>query len=162
MSENDRAPVSSGFAAIAGLTVAGFVWGVWAAGPPLEHWSHGLMLVWAAMLAVGLLIWAARPYAGIHWIGNPTLSMVAGVSGGAIAAVALAFTLSSGVEQTRVLKTQAATLEKQLNKMEELRQELKSIRDAVSSVNREPVAPPVTIRSGSRRQVPQPAGRPRR
>lgn len=139
MSRNDRAPVSSVFAAVAGVTVVAFVWGVWVSGPPLRHWSHWVMLIWAGMLGVGLLIWAGRALpgrAGIHWIGNPTLSMVAGVSGGAIAAVALAFALSSSVEQTEAIKAQNVALEKQLSKMDDLRHELQLIREGCQDCER--------------------------
>lgn len=163
-SEGDRAILSSVFALVAGVTLIAFVLGVRAGAPPFQHWSLTLIFVWALMLGLGLLIWSARALPGrlgIHWIGNPTLGMVGGVSGGAIAAVALAFSLSSDFEQTQVLKQHATVLEKQLEALNEIRSELRQVRESLAvSARPEPGSARSIFATPGRTSPAKPARRP--
>jgi hypothetical protein len=112
----DRAPLSSVFAALAAITITAFTVEAIRSAHSLG-WGVKLVVVWSFVLAAALLIWSLREVFHIHWIGHPTLAMVAGASGTGITAVALAFQLSapSGheaavVEQTKALREQAIAI----------------------------------------------------
>ena len=125
--ESDRAWFSSPLAVIAALAIAAFTYGTT---PETSlTWPLKLVIAWSYALSVALLVWAVRDWLGIHWIGNPTLSMVAGASGTAIAAVALAFTLASAQEQDVKLKNQVELLREQNAVLKEQLQTMQRIED---------------------------------
>jgi hypothetical protein len=107
---SERAPLSSLFALLGAAALLSFVALVW---PDQTSLPEKIIYVWAGGLALGLVIWSGRALPGrfsIHWIGNPTLGMVAGVSGGTIAAVALSMTLQSSQNQEATLAAQNTIL----------------------------------------------------
>jgi hypothetical protein len=110
---SDRAPFSSVLALLAAVTIGAFTWGSIGSVSVL-HWSMWLVVGWSYAMALALIVWAVRDWLGIHWIGNPTLSMVAGASGSSIAAVALAFTFASAKDQDLKVAEQKQLLEAQL------------------------------------------------
>lgn len=114
-SSSERAPLSSVFSLISAAALLAFVWGVSNTVATFQHWSFKLILVWGAVLAVGFIIWAGQGLPKslrFHLIGNPTLSMVGGVAGCVIAAVALAFTLNSTLEQDKTARGQLEILKR--------------------------------------------------
>ena len=125
--KHDHAPLSSVFSFVAAVSLLAFIWGVTKTVSTFQHWSFRFILIWGVMLAIGLIIWAARelpkPF-NKHLIGNPTLSMVGGVAGGVIAAVALAFTLNSALDQEKVVKQQLDVLKRIEAKLTQLQQTL--------------------------------------
>lgn len=136
-----RASGSSGFAAIAGVLVIVFAVAAWWGEVRPSHWSHALLIAWAGLLGVGLVFWSVRDVAGVHWIGNPTLNMVAGVSGGAIAAIALASALNSGAAQNDLIQKQTSLLNDQLTELRALRLEVASLHNQSSIKPQTPVSP---------------------
>ena len=112
-SNSDRAAFSSVLALLAAVTIGAFTWGSISSVSVL-HWSMWLVVGWSYAMALALTVWAVRDWVGIHWIGNPTLSMVAGASGSSIAAVALAFTFASAKDQDVKVAEQKQLLEAQL------------------------------------------------
>jgi hypothetical protein len=150
--KSGRAPLSSVFALIGAIALLTFVIAV----TPQDASSHEiLILVWAAGLAVALLIWAARALpgkVGVHWIGHPTLGMIAGVSGGTIAAVALVLSLQSGREQEKLLRKQLEALTQLESKLESIRTELitlsvKSISPGTPKPTSDAPTPPAQLQS---------------
>jgi hypothetical protein len=116
---SDRAPFSSILALIAAGTIGAFTWGVQSSMSEL-HWSMWLVVAWSFAMAAALIIWAVRDWFRIHWIGNPTLSMVAGASGSSLAAVALAFTFAGAKDQDAKLAEHKKILEAQLQVLERI------------------------------------------
>lgn len=143
----NRAPLSSIFSLLAGATLLIFVVSVYRLAPP-QHWTFYFILGWAVMLAAGLIIWAGRGIPKrfrIHWIGNPTLSMVGGVAGSVISAVALSFTLNAFLDQAKTLKVQTETATQQAATLRQIQSELIQIRQALvpqPSSETTPVATP--------------------
>lgn len=117
----DRATFSSILALVAAATLAAFTWGSISSVSSL-HWSMWLVVGWSYAMSIALAVWALRDWLGIHWIGNPTLSMVAGASGSSIAAVALAFTFASSQDQDAKIAQQKQILESQLRVLERIEQ----------------------------------------
>jgi cell shape-determining protein MreC len=132
MNKGGRAVLSSIFAFIVAVTLIVFVLGV-SKTTSFQHWSLTLIVVWAILLALGMVLWASRDWTGVHLVGNPTLGMIAGVSGGIIAAVALAFSLNSTLAQEQTLEEQTKVMESQLQAMRNMEAELARIREALNS-----------------------------
>lgn len=59
--------------------------------PRRGDWIFALIFGWTFLVSIALIVWAVKPgkQGKPPLIGNPTLSMVAGVSSGIIAAIAL-------------------------------------------------------------------------
>jgi hypothetical protein len=128
----DRAVLSSPFALVSGIVLLVFIVG------ELLAFSHGRsghnsvignwpllgVLLWGVMCAFGLVIWSLRTVFGFHWIGNPTLSMVGGVSGVILTAVALAFALEGEGSQDEVSKEQTAILCAQIHLLQSIDERL--------------------------------------
>jgi hypothetical protein len=139
-SGHDRARYSSTFAAMAAVSLLAFVVAMLRHVMSSEYWSLWFILLWAAMLAFGLIIWAARPLRaplGGHRIGSTTLGMVAGVAAGAIAAVALALQVASTLDQTKSIKEQNTLMREQVEATRSLEAEFQRIREALGSSTRE-------------------------
>ena len=127
-----RAVFSSLFAAAAAIAVALFTFGVTPKFAELS-WALCVVVVWSYALSASLLVWAARDWFHIHWVGNPTLAMVAGASGTALAAVALAFSLNSSVEQDKKLQEQNRVLGEQLEALKRIEAQLTKLQPAAAS-----------------------------
>ena len=117
----ERAAFSSILALVAALTLCVFTTGAFFIVSSL-HWSMWLVVAWSYAISIALAVWAVRDWCNIHWIGNPTLSMVAGASGSSIAAVALAFTFASSQEQDVKAAQQMKVLDAQLRTLERIEQ----------------------------------------
>jgi hypothetical protein len=127
--DHDRAPLSSVFAFIAAAALLAFIYGVTQTITGFQHWSFQLILWWGGALAVALILWAWRAFPPrAHLIGNPTLSMVGGVAGGVIAAVALAFSLNSAIDQEKSLHVQSALMQQQADTLKRIEAELIQMR----------------------------------
>jgi hypothetical protein len=130
--KSNRAPLSSPAALVSGLILLAFLFGEWASfvngqktpDAPLPTWPLIVILAWGAMFAVGLVIWSFRDWFGIHWIGNPTLAVIGGVSGAIVTAVTLALTLQGGAGQERAAQQQLHVLCEQLRLMQQVQQRL--------------------------------------
>lgn len=106
------------------------------------------------MLAAGLVIWALRGFPKplkVHWIGNPTLSMVGGVAGSVISAVALSFTLNAFLEQSKTFTAQAQAAEEQAATLKQIQSELTQIRRALTT----PPATPAPAGPGAPTRLPE-------
>lgn len=115
----DRAAFSSPLAILAAIAIGSFTWGSIDSVTSL-HWSMWLVVGWSYAMAAALAVWALRYWFDIHWIGNPTLSMVASASGSSIAAVALAFTFAGARDQEAKLTEQRQVLQAQLQALERI------------------------------------------
>lgn len=145
--DHDRAPLSSVFAFIAAAALLAFIYGVMQTVSTFQHWSFQLILGWGAALALALILWAWRvfpPHA--HLIGNPTLSMVGGVAGGVIAAVALAFSLNSAIDQEKSLRAQTAIMQQQAETLKRIEAELVHMRPASTMAPKSEEPTPATAK----------------
>ena len=125
------APFSSIFAFIAAAALLAFIYGVTQTVAEFCLWRFQFILWWGGALAVALILWAWRvipPRA--HVIGNPTLSMVGGVAGGVIAAVALAFSFNSAIDQEKSLRVQPALMQQQADTLKRIESEMIQMRVA--------------------------------
>ena len=116
---SDRAVFSSALALLGAVTLSAFTTASMASVSSL-HWSMWLVVGWSYAMALALVVWSVRDWSGIHWIGNPTLSMVASASGTSLAAVALAFALASAKDQDARVAAQNQLLEAQLRVLERI------------------------------------------
>ncbi len=134
VSSSGRAAFSSSLAVIAAVAIAVFTSGVAPLSEFLElSWSLRLVVAWSYVLSLALLAWALREWTGIRWIGHPTLSLVAGVSATSIAAIALAFTLSSSKDQEKKLAEQSNLLNKQLQTMKSIEKNLQTLNESLTT-----------------------------
>ena len=138
-SSSDRAPLSSPLAIIAAVAIAAFTYT--AAREIREpHWSVTLVVLWSYALAGALLIWSCRDWFNIHWIGNPTISMVAGASGAALAAVALVFTYAGSRDQDAKLEKALKIMERQAEQLEKVNLQLKTLNENIGRLSSRPEA----------------------
>jgi cell division protein FtsB len=127
---SDRARFSSAFAFIGAAALAAFTIGLaWSVSG--IHWSIWVVVAWSLLLALGLFLWGLREATGKNWLGNPTLSMVAAVSGTAIAAVALAFAFASDKDQELLQREQLESLKAQVQATRALEAAVKDLKSTV-------------------------------
>ena len=130
--KSNRAPLSSPAALVSGLILLAFLTGeTWSfvtsqqtPDAPLARWPLYIIFGWGGMFSVGLIVWSFRDWFRIHWVGNPTLAVIGGVSGAIITAVTLAMTLQAGASQDQSARQQLAILRDQLRVMQQIEQKL--------------------------------------
>ena len=136
--DEKRAPLSSPAALVSGLILLAFLFGecrsfVLSRSTP-DAWPLYVIFAWGAMFSIGLVIWSFRGWFRIHWIGNPTLTVIGGVSGAIITAVTLAIALQLGASQDRVAQSQLSVLCEQLRVMREIERKLALPPDRAAAV----------------------------
>jgi hypothetical protein len=119
-----RGRLSSPLAVVASCSVAAFTYSTVDAAPPLAP-GLWILVAWSYSLAIALLLWAIGPRRKVSYIGNPTLSMLAGTSGTAITALALVFGFVPSKDQQPKVNTEhqlQAIIESQERLLVEMKQ----------------------------------------
>jgi hypothetical protein len=144
-----RAELSSWFAGLTGLAIGAFVVGMLTTISTF-HWSMWVVTVWAAGVAVALIIWASRDLTGKHLLGHQTLSMVSGASASAIAAVTIAFTFAAGKDQQHMQQEQIKLLQSQIAATRQLEATVLELQASLKAVQSHVVTSPRAAASSTR------------